>query len=249
MTVGRHSPNKLAFSGLINLKDSFLKLYLRIKDSSDKLKLEVKIHKKKIPKNKLPVNKLIGMLEDEQVQFSNTKQDNSTLLQFDTGIFALSLEDGVSCVFKCFKKGYNPEMLVIKGLGMILYEKDKKDIKLVPIPLGFKKENKHITLYKSNNFLKRVVTGAANKNKAKKALPSFYICDESKYLKECTVEEDDGIMQLKIKKEYYVSQDFTGSKEFKVYGNLLITRNKWIRMQERGTENYDLNAEKRFEAG
>jgi hypothetical protein len=56
-------------------------------------------------------------------------------------------------------------------------------------------------------------------------------------------------MQLKPKKEYYVSQDFNGSRDFKVYGTLLVTRSKFVRMQVRGSENYELNTEKRFEVG
>jgi hypothetical protein len=50
-------------------------------------------------------------------------------------------------------------------------------------------------------------------------------------------------------KEYYVSQDFNGSRDFKVYGTLLLTRNRLIRLQEKGSEYHELNTEKKFKIG
>jgi hypothetical protein len=184
MTIGRHAPNHLEFTGLIDFKDCFLKLHLNIVDCTEELVLEVDVHKYQIPKSKLPGTKLIGMFEDERVEISATKADESTILHFKSGIFTLSTENGTSAVFKGFKSGDNPDMQIVENLGMILYEKDKKEIKLIPVPLNFKKESKHVVLYKSNNFLKRVVIGATNKVKGEISHPTFYICDEAKYIKE-----------------------------------------------------------------
>jgi hypothetical protein len=185
MTIGRHVNHKLEFNGLINFKDSFLKLHLKIEDSTEKLKLEVNIHKNNIPKNRLPGTKLIGMFQDEKVEIKATKVDESTILHFESGIFTLSKEDGTSGVFKGFELGYNPEMHMVKNLGMIFYERGKKNIKLIPLPLNFKKESKHVILYKSSNFLKKITIGAARiGEKGEITHPTFYICDESKYLKE-----------------------------------------------------------------
>jgi hypothetical protein len=56
-------------------------------------------------------------------------------------------------------------------------------------------------------------------------------------------------VDLKLKKEYFVSSTFTGLKEFSVIGDLLITKRRIIKMQPRGIENTDLNTDFEFDVG
>jgi hypothetical protein len=123
---------------------------------------------------------------------------------------------------------------------------------LIPAPIDFKKDDRAILLYRSNYFLKRVVVTHTN------GKPIFYIVDESKYLKIWELEQEDGAkcrflyfiyVDLKLKKEYFVSSTFTGLKEFSVIGDLLITKRRIIKMQPRGIENTDLNTDFEFDVG
>lgn len=91
-----------------------------------------------------------------------------------------------------------------------------------------------------------------------KSKPIFYIVDESKYLKICEIEEEEGLkckpvfsncLDLKLKKEYFVSSAFDGSKEFSVVNDLVITKKKIIKMQPRGIENTELNTQIDFDVG
>ena len=127
------------------------------------------------------------------------------------------------------------EIKLLPKIGLMYYKKNEKDIKLIPFPLDYRSVDREITIYSSNNFLKRVVVLKEGNDDC------FYIVDEAKYLSKGIIIEEESNKFIKITDKYYVSKDFDGTHEFTVIGKMIVTKSEMTRLQTRGIENISLD--------
>ena len=135
------------------------------------------------------------------------------------------------------------EIKLLPKIGLMYYKKNEKEIKLIPFPLDYRSVDREITIYSSNNFLKRVVVLKEGNDDC------FYIVDEAKYLSKGIIIEEESNKFIKITDKYYVSKHFDGTNEFTVISNMVVTQSEMIRLQTRGTENISLDTRTKFQGG
>ncbi|CAI2365026.1 unnamed protein product [Moneuplotes crassus] len=193
-------------TGFIDLGD-----YLAFADyslSTHYMSTSSTISKAYIEKANFPDSQLLAGFNVFKYKYGEKEEDSFCLHFKRFLLFSSSASYGV---FRVVEARYEPgELHAIIYQGFLTYKKDSKSIEFFTPPLNFEDKNSGVSIYSSDDFIKRMrpcynkSTGSFN----------FDIVDEIGYVKRCNLKVEEKKTELVLQNEYFVSKNFSGTNNF-----------------------------------